>query len=66
MNLKYITMIIKIQKNFKKQIFSELSNSNKLEYPYRIVGSNLLINNNDFEYVEKVFKRLCLRFKIIT
>jgi hypothetical protein len=59
-------MIIKIQKNFKKQIFSELSNSNKLEYPYRIVGSNLLINNNDFEYVEKVFKRLCLRFKIIT
>lgn len=59
-------MIIKIQKNFKKQIFSELSNSNKLEYPYRIIGSNLLINNNDFEYVEKVFKRLCLRFKIIT
>jgi hypothetical protein len=59
-------MIIKIQKNFKKQIFSELSNSNKLEYPYRIVGSNLLINNNDFDYVEKVFKRLCLRFKIIT
>jgi hypothetical protein len=59
-------MIIKINKNFKKQIFSELSNSNKLEYPYRIVGSNLLINNNDFEYVEKVFKRLCLRFKIIT
>jgi hypothetical protein len=59
-------MIIKIQKNFKKQIFSELSNSNKLEYPYRIVGSNLLINNNDFEYVEKVFKRLCLRFKIIS
>jgi hypothetical protein len=59
-------MIIKIQKNFKKEIFNELSNSNKLEYPYRIVGSNLLINNNDFEYVEKVFKRLCLRFKIIT
>lgn len=59
-------MIIKIQKNFRKEIFSELSNSNKLEYPYRIVGSNLLINNNDFEYVEKVFKRLCLRFKIIT
>jgi hypothetical protein len=59
-------MIIKIQKNFKKQIFSELSNSNKLEYPYRIVGSNLLINNNDFDYVEKVFKRLCLRFKIIS
>lgn len=59
-------MIIKIQKNFKKQIFSELSNSNKLEYPYRIIGSNLLINNNDFEYVEKVFNRLCLRFKIIS
>lgn len=59
-------MIIKIQKNFKKEIFNELSNSNKLEYPYRIIGSNLLINNNDFEYVEKVFKRLCLRFKIIT
>jgi hypothetical protein len=59
-------MIIKIQKNFKKEIFNELSNSNKLEYPYRIIGSNLLINNNDFEYVEKVFKRLCLRFKIIS
>lgn len=59
-------MILKFQKNFKKQIYQELSNSNKLEYPYRIVGSNLLINNNDFDYVEKVFKRLCLRFKIIS
>jgi|APGre2960657404_1045060.scaffolds.fasta_scaffold814229_1 hypothetical protein len=59
-------MILKFNKNFKKQIYQELSNSNKLEYPYRIVGSNLLINNNDFDYVEKVFKRLCLRFKIIS
>lgn len=59
-------MIIKINKNFKKQIFSELSNSNKLEHPYRIIGSSLIINNDDFEYVEKAFKRLCLRFKIIT
>ena len=59
-------MIIKIQKNFKKEIFNELSNSNKLEHPYRIIGSSLIINNNDFEYVEKAFKRLCLRFRIIT
>jgi hypothetical protein len=59
-------MILKFQKNFKKEVYQELSNSNKLEYPYRIIGSNLIINNNDFEYVEKVFKRLYLRFKIIT
>jgi hypothetical protein len=59
-------MIIKIQKNFKKEIFSELSNSNKLQHPYRIAGSSLLINSSDFEYIEKVFKRLCLRFTIIT
>ncbi len=59
-------MILKFQKNFKKQIYQELSNSNKLEKPYRIIGSNLLIDNNDFDYVEKVFKRLCLRFQIIS
>ena len=59
-------MIIKIQKNFKKEIFSELSNSNKLNYTYRIIGSSLMIDSSDFEYVEKVFKRLCLRFTIIT
>lgn len=59
-------MIIKFNKNFRKEIFVELSNSNKLQCPYRIVGSNLLIDSNDFEYVEKVFKRLCLRFTIIT
>lgn len=59
-------MILKFQKNFKKEVYQELSNSNKLEYPYRIIGSNLMINNNDFEYVEKVFKRLYLRFKIIS
>jgi hypothetical protein len=59
-------MILRINKNFKKEIFSELSNSNKLQCPYRIVGSNLLIDSSDFEYIEKVFKRLCLRFTIIT
>jgi hypothetical protein len=59
-------MIIKIQKNFKKEIYNELSNSNKLEHPYRIIGANLLIDSSDFEYIEKVFKRLCLRFTIIT
>ncbi len=59
-------MILRINKNFKKEIFSELSNSNKLQCPYRIVGSSLLIDSSDFEYIEKVFKRLCLRFTIIT
>lgn len=59
-------MILRINKNFKKEIFSELSNSNKLQHPYRIIGSNLLIDSEDIEYVEKVFKRLCLRFSIIS
>jgi hypothetical protein len=59
-------MILRINKNFKKEIFSELSNSNKLNYTYRIIGANLLIDSSDFEYIEKVFKRLCLRFTIIT
>ena len=59
-------MILRINKNFKKEIFSELSNSNKLNYTYRIIGSSLMIDSSDFEYVEKVFKRLCLKFRIIT
>ena len=59
-------MILKFNKNFKKQIYQELSNSNKLNYTYRIIGSSLMIDSSDFEYVEKVFKRLCLRFKIIS
>lgn len=59
-------MILRINKNFKKEIFSELSNSNKLNYTYRIIGSSLMIDSSDFEHVEKVFKRLCLNFKIIT
>ena len=59
-------MILRINKNFRKEIFVELSNSNKLQCPYRIIGANLLIDSSDFEYIEKVFKRLCLRFTIIT
>ena len=59
-------MILKINKNFRVQLHSELSNSNKLQHPYRIIGSNLLIDSEDIEYVEKVFKRLCLRFTIIS
>ncbi len=59
-------MILRINKNFRKEIFNELSNSNKLNYTYRIIGSSLMIDSSDFEYVEKVFKRLCLNFKIIT
>jgi hypothetical protein len=59
-------MILRINKNFKKEIFSELSNSNKLNYTYRIIGSSLMIDSSDFEYVEKVFKRLCLNFKVIS
>lgn len=59
-------MILKINKNFRAQLHSELSNSNKLQHPYRIIGSNLLIDSEDIEYVEKVFKRLCLRFSIIS
>lgn len=59
-------MILRINKNFRKEIFNELSNSNKLNYTYRIIGSSLMIDSSDFEYVEKVFKRLCLKFRIIT
>jgi len=59
-------MIIKFNRNFKKQIFSELSNSNKLQCPYRIIGANLLIDSSDFEYVERVFNKLYLKFTIIT
>lgn len=59
--------MIKIQfnKNFKKSIYSDLINSNKLKSTIYINNNILYINSNDLEFVDKVFERNLLKYKII-
>jgi hypothetical protein len=55
--------ILKIQKNFRKQIHEALTNSTRMKFTYRIVGANLLINNLDYATVTAILKRLELTFE---
>lgn len=59
--------MIKIQfnKNFKKSIYQSLLNSNKLKNPIYINNNILYINSKDIEFVDKVFERNLLKYKII-
>jgi|GWRWMinimDraft_12_1066020.scaffolds.fasta_scaffold45762_1 hypothetical protein len=59
--------MIKIQfnKNFKKSIYSDLINSNKLKSTIYINNNILYINSKDLEFVDKVFKRNLLKYKIV-
>jgi len=59
--------MIKIQfnKNFKKSIYQTLLNSNKLKFTIYINNNILYINSKDLEFVDKVFERSLLKYKII-
>jgi hypothetical protein len=52
-----------INPNFKIQIYKELSKSKRLNHTYRICGVSLIVHMEDLEEVEKVMKRLLLKFK---
>lgn len=57
-------MILKINKNFRSIINSQLINSNKLKFEFKILNSNLLINKEDLEEVDKILTRNFHRYKI--
>ena len=52
-------------KNFKKSIYQSLLNSNKLKSTIYINNNILYINSKDLEFVDKVFKRNLLKYKIV-
>ena len=45
-------MTLKINKNFKSIINNQLINSNKLNFKFQILNSNLIIDKKDFEEVD--------------
>ena len=59
--------MIKIQfnQNFKKSIYQSLLNSNKLKNTIYINNNILYINRIDLEFVDKVFERNLLKYKLI-
>ena len=59
-------MTLKINKNFKSIINSLLINSNKLDYSFQILNSNLIINRKDLENVDKLLTNNCHKYKVLT
>jgi hypothetical protein len=57
-------MTLKINKNFRKFIHQALTSSKRIKHTHHIIGSNLIINSEDLEQVDKIFERLELRYKI--
>ena len=51
---------LKFNQNFKKELYQKILNSNQL----RFSKDKLYINSKDLEYIDKVFKRSCLKYKI--
>ena len=58
-------MTLKINKNFKSIINNQLINSNKLNYSFQILNSNLIINRKDFEEVDKILTRNIHKYKVL-
>jgi hypothetical protein len=55
---------LKFNQNFKKELYQKILNSNKLQFTIRMYKNSLYINAKDLEYVDKVFDRNCLKYKI--
>jgi len=55
---------LKFNQNFKKELYQKILNSNKLKFTIRFSKDKLYINQQDLEYIDKVFERSCLRYKI--
>jgi hypothetical protein len=57
-------MILKINKNFRTIITNQLINSNKLKFEFQVLNSNLLINKEDLEEVDKILTRNFHKYKV--
>jgi hypothetical protein len=58
-------MTLKINKNFKSIINNQLINSNKLNFQFQILNSNLIINKKDFKEVDKILTRNIHKYKVL-
>ena len=58
-------MTLKINKNFRSIINNQLINSNKLNFQFQILNSNLIINKKDFEEVDKILTRNIHKYKVL-
>jgi hypothetical protein len=58
-------MTLKINKNFKSIINNQLINSNKLNFKFQILNSNLIIDKKDFEEVDKILTRNIHKYKVL-
>ena len=59
-------MTLKINKNFRSIITNQLINSNKLKFEFQILNSNLLINKEDLEQVDKILTKNFHKYKVIS
>ena len=57
-------MILKINKNFRSIITNQLINSNKLKFEFQILNSNLLINKEELEEVDKILTKNFHKYKV--
>ena len=55
---------LKFNQNFKKELYQKILNSNKLKFTIRMYKDQLYIDSQDLEYIDKVFDRSCLKYKI--
>jgi hypothetical protein len=58
-------MTLKINKNFRSIINNQLINSNKLNFKFQILNSNLIINKKDFKEVDKILTRNIHEYKVL-
>jgi hypothetical protein len=58
-------MTLKINKNFRSIINNQLINSNKLNFQFQILNSNLIINKKDFKEVDKILTRNIHKYKVL-
>jgi len=59
-------MILKINQNFRSIISNQLINSNKLNFEFKILNTNLIINRFDFEQVDKILTKNFHKYKVLT
>jgi hypothetical protein len=58
-------MTLKINKNFRSIINNQLINSNKLNFQFQILNSNLIINKKDFKEVDKILTINIHKYKVL-
>jgi len=58
-------MTLKINQNFTSIINNQLINSNKLNFKFQILNSNLIIDKKDFEEVDKILTKNIHKYKVL-